>query len=423
MKPGECAGILHETLPNGLRVIVEPLREFSSVSIGIWALAGSRDEVPEQSGITHFIEHLAFKGTAERDARRIALEIDSLGGSLNAFTGKEFTSFYARVLGESLSQALDVLSDITLNSLFEPYDINRERDVILQEISMVDDTPDDCIHDLHCREFWSNHSLGLPILGTHGALEVMERDDIVTYHGNHFVGDRMIITAAGALDPEAFLEEVSSVFSGLKRSDSSFPRSLPEETPGLFVQERPVEQVHFCVGYPGLKVGDDRRYVMSLLNTIQGGGMSSRLFQRIREEFGLAYSIYSYPSAYQDAGMQTIYCGTSKEGFPKALQIIREETRNIIADPVPADELETAKLQLKGNLLLGLESTGNRMNQLARNEIYFGRQISIEEIQEGIDSVTSREICDLSSELFREDRMALTVIGPVSEEEVREIRG
>ena len=201
MKPRKCAGVLHETLPNGLRVIVEPLKEFSSVSIGVWVLTGSRDEVEAQSGITHFIEHLAFKGTPGRDARQIALEIDSLGGSLNAFTGKEFTSFYARVLGEGLPQALSVLSDITLNSIFDQDDINRERDVILQEISMVDDTPDDFIHDLHCREFWSDHSLGRPILGTQGSLEVIARDDIVSFHNTYFLADRMIITGSNRVAP------------------------------------------------------------------------------------------------------------------------------------------------------------------------------------------------------------------------------
>ena len=423
MKPKQCADVHHDTLPNGLRVIVEPLKEFSSVSLGVWALTGSRDEAAALSGITHFIEHLAFKGTPERDARQIALEIDSLGGSLNAFTGKEFTSFYARVLGENLSQALSVLSDITLNSLFDQDDMHRERDVILQEISMVDDTPDDCIHDLHCREFWSDYSLGMPILGTKESLETMVKDDVVSYHGTHFLADRMIVTAAGALDPKVFLEEVSGIFSNLAPSPNPLPRSLPKETPALYVQERPVEQVHFCVGYPGLKVVDERRYAMSLLNTVLGGGMSSRLFQKIREEYGLAYSVYSYHSAYQDTGMQTVYCGTSRDGFPKALQIVREEIRDLITEPVPEKELATAKLQLKGNLLLGLESTGNRMNQLARNEIYYGRQVSAKEIEEGINAVTGEQIRDLSSDLFKEDQMALTVIGPISKEEVCEIRG
>jgi len=415
--------ILEETLPNGLKVIVEPLKEFSSVSIGVWVLVGSRDEVGVESGITHLIEHLAFKGTPRRDARRIALEIDSMGGSLNAFTGKEFTSFYAKVLGESLSQALGLLSDITLNSLFSPADISRERDVILQEICMVDDTPDDYIHDLHCKEFWPGHSLGMPILGTQESLQGLTREDVISFHGTNFRADRMMVTAAGNLDPEAFFKEVSEIFSGLGECQTPLSRFQPREVPGLCVQQRPVEQVHFCVGYPGIKCADERRYVMSLLNTVLGGGVSSRLFQKIREEYGLAYSVFSYHSAYQDTGMHTIYCGTSRERFPQALDLISGEIKDLIARQVPEDELATAKLQLKGNLLLGMESTGNRMNQLARNEIFFGRQVEVGEIEEGIDAVTAGQIRDLSLEMFREDLMALTVIGPISEGEVREIRG
>jgi len=415
--------IFEEKLPNGLKVIVEPLKEFSSVSIGVWVLVGSRDEVEVQSGITHLIEHLAFKGTPRRNARQIALEIDSMGGSLNAFTGKEFTSFYAKVLGESLPQALDVLSDITLNSLFSPVDISREKDVILQEINMVDDTPDDYIHDLHCREFWPGHSLGMPILGTQESLQGLSREEVISFHGNHFRADKILLTAAGSLDPETFFREISEAFSDLGECKNKLPRFQPREVPGLCVQERPVEQVHFCVGYPGLKYADERRYVMSLLNTVLGGGVSSRLFQKIREEYGLAYSVFSYHSAYQDTGMHTIYCGTSRDGFPQVLDIISEETKDLISRPIPEDELATAKLQLKGNLLLGLESTGNRMNQLARNEIFFGRQVGVGEIEEGIDAVTPGQIRDLSLEMFREDHMALTVIGPISEAEVREIRG
>lgn len=423
MKAERSAAISTKTLPNGLKIVVEPLSEFASVSVGVWVLAGSRDERSEQSGITHFIEHLAFKGTLNRNARQIALEIDSLGGSLNAFTGKEHTSFYARVLGESLPKAMDVLSDITLNCLFRQEDITREKDVILQEISMVEDTPDDVIHDLHCREFWSDNGLGMPILGTQESLTPINREEIASYHRDSFLANRIIITAAGALEPERFFEEVSRTFSDLPPSHDRVSRSLPVETPRIYVQERPVEQIHFCVGYSGLRVVDDRRYVMALLNTVLGGSMSSRLFQKIREEYGLAYSVYSYHSSYQDTGMQTIYCGTSREGFPKALEIIREEAGNLIAQPIPEDELSTAKLQLKGNLLLGLESTGNRMNQLARNEIYYGRQMSTREIEEGIDAVVPEQIQDLAADLFRDDGMALTVIGPISEEEVREIRG
>ncbi|MDF1535965.1 MAG: pitrilysin family protein [bacterium] len=417
------AGVVRENLPNGLTVLVEPLKEFSSVSVGVWVLIGSRDETEIQSGISHFIEHLVFKGTSRRTAKQIALEIDSLGGSLNAFTSKEFTCFYARVLGESLTQALDVLSDITLNSLFAGDDLVKEKDVILQEISMVEDTPDDLVHDLHCREFWAGQGIGWPVLGTRDSLLAIGSGNVLDFHRSHYRPEQMLITASGAVDSNDLIDRIGSIFGELEPGTSPVLRSAPRPTPGICVLEKPVEQIHFCVGYNGLPATHEKRYAMYLLNTLLGGGMSSRLFQKIREEQGLAYSVYSYHSTYQDAGLHTIYCGTSREGFSKALEIIREETENLAAERPPEEELTIARQQLKGNLLLGLESTGNRMNQLAKNEIYFGRQVSPEEIAEGIDSVTSEQVRQLASELFVEESTALTVIGPVSEEEVRDLMG
>jgi len=416
-------GVVKEILPNGLRVIIEPLREFSSVGMGIWVLAGSRDEEASQSGISHLIEHLTFKGTSRRTAKQIALETDSLGGSLNAFTSKEFTSFYARVLGENLSQSMDLLSDITLNSQFTAQELSKEKDVILQEISMVEDTPDDLIHDLHCQEFWADQSLGRPILGTPDSLMSLTRDQILDFHANSYRAGQMIITASGALEPDRFLREVEDAFGGLERGDQPVPLGPTRATPGVCVKYRPIEQVHTCIGCQGLAADDERRYVMYLLNTILGGGMSSRLFQKIREEYGLAYSVYSYHSAYQDTGVHTVYCGTSVDGFPKSMEIIREETQRLTAEKVLDVELATCKRQLKGNLLLGLESTSNRMNQLARNEIFSARHVTPEEIGEGIEAVTADDIRDLASILFQKDAFAVTVIGPVSEAEVHEIVG
>ncbi len=420
-RPG--TGVVKEILPNGLRVIIEPLREFSSVSMGIWVLAGSRDEEASQSGISHLIEHLTFKGTSRRTAKQIALETDSLGGSLNAFTSKEFTSFYARVLGENLSQSMDLLSDITLNSQFAAQELFKEKDVILQEISMVEDTPDDLIHDLHCQEFWADQSLGRPILGTPDSLMSLTRDQILDFHANSYRAGQMIITASGALEPDRFLREVEDTFGGLERGNPPASWAPTRATPGVCVKNRPIEQVHTCIGSQGLAADDERRYVMYLLNTILGGGMSSRLFQKIREEYGLAYSVFSYHSAYQDTGIHTVYCGTSIEGFPKSVEIIKEETQRLTEEKVLDIELVTCKRQLKGNLLLGLESTGNRMNQLARNEIFSGRHVTPEEIGEGIEAVTADDIRDLSSMLFQKDTFAVTVIGPVSEAEVHEIVG
>jgi predicted Zn-dependent peptidase len=416
------AGVVKEILPNGLRVIIEPLREFSSVSIGIWVLAGSRDEVTSQSGISHLIEHLTFKGTSRRTAKQIALEIDSLGGSLNAFTSKEFTTFYARVLGENLSQSMDVLADITLNSVFASKELSKEKDVILQEISMVEDTPDDLIHDLHCQEFWADQCLGRPILGTQNSLKSVGRDHVLNYHANKYRAGQMIITASGALEPDKFFSELKNAFGDLEKGDLPAERAFTTATPGICVKNRSVEQVHCCVGYEGLAADDERRYAMYLLNTVLGGGMSSRLFQKIREEHGLAYSVFSYHSAYQDTGIHTVYCGTSVDGFQKSFEIIREETQRLSDEKVSVSDLETCKRQLKGNLLLGLESTGNRMNQLARNEIYSGRHVTPEEIGEGIEAVTAEDIRDLASILFKKN-FAVTVIGPVSEAEVHEIVG
>jgi len=413
-------GAVREILPNGLRVLVEPLSDFSSVTVGIWILNGSRDEEPAKAGISHLIEHLSFKGTPTRGARQIALEIDSLGGSLNAFTSKEYTSFYAKVLGNSLHDALDILGDITLNPLFQENDLEKERDVIIQEISMVEDTPEDLVHDLHSREFWSGHGLGWPILGTQRSVMEMTTDDIKVFHRDRYKAGSLVLTAAGAVDPDELLTRLQGSFGHLERGSFSPVRPVPDPTPGILVLNRPLEQVHFCVGYESMPVNDDRRYQLYLLNTILGGGMSSRLFQRIREERGLAYSVYSYHSAYQDTGLLTVYCGTSLDGFPTALKLVHEEIDLLVQESVQAENLLTAKRQLKGNLLLSLESTGNRMNQLARNEIYFGRQIQTDEIEEGIESVTTGQIQDLAGEIFRPDGRAITVIGPVQEDDLGE---
>jgi predicted Zn-dependent peptidase len=413
-------GAVREILPNGLRVLVEPLSDFSSVTVGIWILNGSRDEEPAKAGISHLIEHLSFKGTPTRGARQIALEIDSLGGTLNAFTSKEYTSFYAKVLGNSLHDALDILGDITLNPLFQKNDLEKERDVIIQEISMVEDTPEDLVHDLHSREFWSGHGLGWPILGTQRSVMEMTTDDIHVFHRDRYKAGSMVLTAAGAVDPDELLTRLQGSFGPLERGSFSPVRPVPDPTPGILVLNRPLEQVHFCVGYESMPVNDDRRYQLYLLNTILGGGMSSRLFQRIREERGLAYSVYSYHSAYQDTGLLTVYCGTSLDGFPTALKLVHEEIDLLVQESVQAENLLTAKRQLKGNLLLSLESTGNRMNQLARNEIYFGRQIQTDEIEEGIESVTTGQIQDLACEIFRPDGRAITVIGPVQEDDLGE---
>ncbi len=422
MAARSSVGIVIETLPSGLRVIVEPLRDFSSVCVGLWVLTGSRDEEKSCSGISHMIEHLSFKGTATRSAKQISLDIDSLGGTLNAFTGKELTSYYTKVLGDALPEALDVLSDVTVNSVFREEDIDRERGIILQEISMVEDTPEDFIHDLHSRGFWADHSLGQPILGTVSSLSSIDRDTILSYHRERYRAGSMILTAAGNIDPERFIGDIEEYFGDLNGGESPNVRLRPRATSGTIVVNRPLEQVHFCAGFEGMAVNDEKRYGLFLLNTIFGGGMSSRLFQKIREEHSLAYSVFSYLSAYEDSGMLTVYCGTSKEGFPTTMKLLREEAHRMAAELVSEDELAIAKRQLKGNLLLGQESTSNRMSQLARNEIYYGRQITTDQIADNIDAVTREDILQIASSLIDPERMAVTTIGPISEDSLDEIQ-
>ena len=410
------SGVITEVLPSGVKVLLEPLRDFSSVSVGIWVLTGSRDEPSAKAGVSHFIEHLVFKGTPSRTAKEIALGIDSLGGSINAFTSKEYTAFFARVLGESLGEAMNILGDITLNPLFQETDLAKERDVIIQEISMVEDTPDDLVHDLHAQEFWDGHELGRPILGTRQSLENMGRDDIRAFHRERYCAESIILTAAGAVDPQTMMDEANRVFGNVSSGSCPLRRSAPVSTPHLKIFTRDSEQVHFCLGMEGLPVDDERRYSLFLLNTILGGGMSSRLFQKIREEHGLAYSIYSYHSAFQDVGMLSVYCGTSAQRFTTALDLIREEILALAENRIPEEELAIAKRQVTGSMLLGLESTGNRMTQLARNEIYFQRQISPAEIEERIQTVSSAQILDVAESLLNPECRALTVIGPVREE-------
>lgn len=423
MAARSSVGIIRETLPNGLRVIVEPLRDFSSVCVGLWVLTGSRDEDPGFAGVSHLIEHLSFKGTATRSAKQIALEIDSLGGTLNAFTGKELTSYYAKVLGDSLPQALDVLSDVTINSAFREEDIDRERDIILQEISMVEDAPEDFVHDLHSREFWSSNSLGQPILGTVSSLGSIDRESVLSHYNERYRAGSMILTAAGNIDPEGFIKELDRYFGSLNGGEAPEVRICPKATLGTSVLNRSLEQVHLCAGFEGLAVNDERRYGLFLLNAIFGGGMSSRLFQKIREEHSLAYSVFSYLSAYEDSGMLTVYCGTSDEGFPKTMELIKQEAERLAAEPVSENELAVAKRQLKGNLLLGQESTSNRMSQLARNEIFYGRQITPDQIAVDIEAVTREEILQIASSIIDLEKMAVTIIGPVSEDCLDEIRG
>jgi predicted Zn-dependent peptidase len=386
-------------LPDGIRVITEQIPYFKSVSIGVWVVTGSRDEHPEENGISHFIEHLLFKGTQRRTAFDIAKEIDSVGGTLNAFTGREYTCFYAKVIDKNMPLAIDLLSDIFLHPLLDPKDIEKERSVILQEIKMVEDTPDDYIHDLFNRVCWGDHPLGFPILGTTELIQSFSRDRIQEYYRNTYQPDRIIICAAGNLDHRDIVEKISEAFGKISNSNRARRRIKPEPVSTTNVWKRELEQVHFCLGTKGLEYSHSLRF--------------ASYFQEIRENRGLAYSVYSYLPTYTDAGLMVVYAGTSEGSLQEVLDLILKEFDSLKKEPFKNGELETSQEQLKGNLLLSLESSDNMMTRLAKNEIYFNTYLPVEQVIQGIDEVKEEDVRYLASELFDDRHFCLTVLGPV----------
>ena len=406
------------TLENGIRVITEEIPHVHSVSVGIWVKAGSRDERSLENGISHFIEHMLFKGTKRRSAHQIAKEIDAVGGVLNAFTSKEFSSFYAKVLAEHLPVALDLLFDLFLHSLFSPGELEKERQVIIQEISMVEDTPDEYIHDLFSQSFWPRHSLGFPILGRLETISRMNRTKLLAFFHQHYLGRQPIFVAAGNLKHENLLRPVQETFGRTWLREKKRQSSPPRPHPQLLVQHKKLEQVHLVLGTQGISATHPRRYAFSILNTILGGGMSSRLFQEIREKRGLAYSVYSFLSSFVDSGMLGVYVGTGDNTLSRVLQLILREMKKLSENSLGPKELRSAKEQLKGNLLLSLESMDSRMGRLAKNQLYYNRFISTEEIIEGIEKVKAEEVGALARQTFKPDSLSLTILGPVTEKDI-----
>lgn len=405
-------------LDNGIQVITEEIPTVHSVSLGVWVQAGSRDEHPEESGIAHFIEHMLFKGTKRRSPQLIAKEIDAVGGVLNAFTSKEFSSFYAKVLTEHLPVALDLLFDLFLNSRFAAEELEKERQVIVQEINMIEDTPDEYIHDLFSEAFWSGHPLGSPILGRLETIARMNRRHLKDFFVHHYLTVEPILVAAGNIKHENFLRPVEKALGKIRPRPKERKKRPLRPRPNLLVKNKKLEQVHLLLGAPGLPADHSQRYAVSILNTVLGGGMSSRLFQEIREKRGLAYSVYSFLSSFADGGMLGVYAGTGERTLTRVLQIIRREMHKLAAVHLKPQELRAAKEQLKGNLLLSLESTDSRMGRLAKNEIYFKRFIPTAEILSGIESVSSAEVCRLAQQLFQPGVLSLTALGPVTEKEI-----
>lgn len=398
-------------LQNGLRVITEYVPGVHSASIGLWVAGGSRHEPFEKNGIAHFVEHMLFKGTSTRSAHAISREIDKVGGFLNAFTSREFCCFYAKIMGDKLSMALGLLSDIVLNSEFDPDEIEKERRVILQELHMVGDAPEDFIHDLFGQLFWKNHSLGLPTPGTAETVSAVQRSDLLTYRDERFVGSNMMVCAAGAVDHDALVCDV-------QRQLGELPAGLPDSDAGpiepqrrVNIEHRDLEQVHFCLGTRGLPQNHPQRFAGFLLNALLGGCMSSRLFQVIREERGLAYSVYSYLNSHVDNGCQVIYSATSPADSADAIRLVLAEMRRLKDVPVEEDLLGDIREQLKGNLLLSLESTDNRMSRLAKNQFYLGNQLEIDAVIDRFNQVTAEDVRSLANELFTDRSLNLQFLG------------
>ncbi|MHB8157375.1 MAG: M16 family metallopeptidase, partial [Desulfocucumaceae bacterium] len=356
-------------LDNGVNLLTEDIPHVRSVAIGIWVNVGSRDEGDQVAGISHFIEHLMFKGTEKRTAKEIAETLDTVGGQLNAFTTKEYTCYYAKVLDEHFELALDVLSDMLFNSKYDVNDIDRERNVILEEIKMYEDTPDEQVHDVFAGTIWQKHPLGRPIIGSAEVIKGLSRETIVNYLGEHYVPGNIVVTAAGNLDHDFVAEKMRAVFGAMKGDITPRLLKLPTPHKEIVCRGKETEQVHLCVGAPGLPLDHEKIYVFQLINTILGGGLSSRLFQEIREQRGLVYSVYSYHSSYHDAGLFCIYAGLSKENFQPTLELIYKEVKDIQQNGVTEKELRRAKDQLKGNLLLSLENVNTRMSRLGKSQL------------------------------------------------------
>jgi len=415
LSPEEFTGQYREsTLDNGMRVVTEHLPFVRSVAFGFWIIGGSRVEPESVNGITHFIEHMLFKGTKSRSARDIAIEIDSMGGHLDAFTSREYTCFLANCLDENLPKAMDLMIDILLNPLYPEDELERERAVIQEEIRSIEDTPDDYIHDLLTQEFWKGHPLGRPIIGVRSTVDSLSCSVLRDYYRNAYQPQRIILAAAGNLDHEQFVRMVRDAPPATKDPHSYAMEPPPGVVPHISVKEKELEQVHLCLGTVGLSQADDARHAGYLLNTILGSGLSSRLFQTIREERGLAYSVFSYSSSYRDTGMLVVYAGTKKESAEEVMDLILKEFRRLKTQDVPDDELKKTQNQLKGNMMLGLESTVNRMSRLAKQEMYFGRHFTLTETLEAIERVTGADIAALANRIMDTRYLNLATIGPLN---------
>ncbi|MGH7729026.1 MAG: M16 family metallopeptidase [Vulcanimicrobiaceae bacterium] len=407
------------TLPNGLRVISERMPHVRSATLGIWADVGSAAERAEQRGVSHLVEHMLFKGTTGRSAREIAETIDRVGGSLNAFTDKESTCYYAKVIDHHVPLALDVLADMFLDSTIEPAELAKEQKVVLDEIRMYEDAPDDSIHDLFVRTMWSGSHLGEPTIGFAHTVSSLQSDDLRRHLSEHYAPNAVMIAVAGNVEHEALVAEVERAFAAFGGSCVAPEAQAPRATPATKIVRKETEQVYIVLGCEGLSARDERRYVLAVLDAILGGGMSSRLFQQVREKRGLAYSVFSFHHAYRAAGLFGVSAGTAPESVAECIDVITDELATIAAQGPSEAELLLAREHLKGSLTLSLESTSSRMMRLGRSEFTLGRHPSIEEIEAEIDAVARDDVHALAAALLKPERLGLCVLGPVEHAEIR----
>ncbi|MFQ5663545.1 MAG: M16 family metallopeptidase [Terriglobia bacterium] len=406
--------IKREQLPNGLTIVTEEMPQVRTVTVGIWVKSGSRIEPSALNGISHFIEHMVFKGTAHRSAEEIAREADSLGGHLDAFTAKELVCFNAKVLDEHLPRAFDVLADLVLTPVFREPDIDKERGVVIEEINMDEDNPDSLVHEIFTQNFWRDHPIGRPILGTKDTLHDFHRTVVQEFFRRWYVPNQMVITAAGGLEHPRFVEVVEEKFGAIRAHPNGHQDSTPKPHARITTRRKQeLEQVHLCVGVPCHPLAHEQRYGVALLNNILGGGMSSRLFQNIREREGLAYAIFSDQHAYRDTGCLTVYAGTARDSVRQTLRLILGEFARLKREPVAAEELQRAQENLKASLMFSLESTSARMSNLARQEIYFRRFSSFDEILAGVDAVTPEQLQAIAQEFFQPQLVGVTALGQV----------
>ena len=400
-------------LPNGVRLVSQHMPHTRSVSMGVWVNVGARDEADPENGLSHFIEHMIFKGTARRSAFQIAKEFDAIGGHTNAFTTMEHTCYHAKVLDTQIETMVDLLSDIFLNSVFDPREVERERPVILQEIGMVEDSPDEHIHYLSGSNFWGDNPLGRSILGTRENITRFSAEAIRGFFHRLYQPERIVVAAAGHLEHHRLVDLIGPAFASVRRGSGFPPRITPSNRSQVHIHQRELEQVHICLGTAGLSMVDPRRYALSLLNTILGGNMSSRLFQEVREKRGLAYAVYSFIAAHADTGMFGVYLAVSPEQVKPAVEVVAAELARMAREPVDPAELRGAVEYTKGSLLLASESADNQMVRAAQNEIYFETDIPLHAVMARLEAVTREEIQQLAQVLFTADQTMLTLLGPV----------